>query len=100
MGQTVPRWAEALLAGIQPLAQQFAGFEKWYGLFRNVDGLAGSGIASLPSISPFDRKGPETAQFNPITSRQGGGDLIKNSGHDTLNVALVEMGIQLCQAGN
>ena len=43
---------------------------------------------------------PKAAQLDPVAAGQGLCDLIENCRYDAINVALVQMRIELCQSQN
>src|SRR5580700_3986212 len=80
---------------VQPVAQLLAGLEKRDVLLADVDAVAGARVAPDAGIAALDRKRAETAQLDPVATGQGRGDLVKNRGHDDLDIALIEMRIAL-----
>src|SRR5579863_2434425 len=76
---------------VQPVAQLLAGLEERDVLLADIDTVAGARIAPDAGVAALDRERPETTQLDPVTARQGQGDLIEDRGHDDLHIALVEM---------
>ena len=56
--------------GVEALAQFLAGLEERHPLFLDEDGIAGTRVATGAGWAIFHRKRAETAQFDPISSRQ------------------------------
>jgi hypothetical protein len=83
--------------GVKPFAQLLAGLEKGNVFFRDLHACAGTRIAADTGITPFHRKGAETAQFYSITARKRGGNFIENGGDDSLDIALIEVRVDLSE---
>ena len=69
----------------------FARLEERNGLRRDMNGCTSPGIAADPRGPMFDGEGPETAQFNPVSTFQGGRNLVENGTYDSLHFAMDEM---------
>src|SRR5438270_8983461 len=85
------RQASTALALVQPFPHFFAGLEEGNGFFRDRNLCPRARIAANPSVPVLHRKGAESAQFDPVSTRQGGGNFIKDCIDDFLDVAQVEM---------
>src|SRR5258708_12260261 len=83
---------------IKPLAQLLAGLEEGNVLLLDLHAVAGARVATETRIAPLHRKGAEAAQLNAVAARQRRGDLIENGGHDTLDVALIEIRVTFSPA--
>ena len=57
----------------------------------HIDRFPGLGIAAVPGIALFHRKGPEAAQFDPVAARHGLDDLLENCVYDPLDVTPKQM---------
>jgi hypothetical protein len=84
--------------GIEPLAQLLAGLEEGNVLLRNLHAGASTRVAADAGLAAFHRKSAEAPQFYPITAREGGRDLIENCSDDALDVALIEVRIDLSES--
>src|SRR5438270_9529271 len=82
---------------IQPVAQLLAGLEERDVLLVDPHAVAGARIAPEPGIAPLDREGAEAPELDAVAARQGGGDLVENRRHDQLDIALIEMRVELGQ---
>src|ERR1700730_14936387 len=83
---------------IQPITQLLAGLEERDVLLVDAHAVAGAWVAPQTRIAPLHRKGAETSELDAVTARQRGGDLVEDCRDDQLDVALVEMRVQLGQA--
>src|SRR5260370_15880728 len=83
---------------IEPLAQLLAGLEEGNVLLLDLHAVAGARVAPETRVAPLHRKGAEAAQLDAVAARQRRGDLVENGGHDTLDVALIEMRVAVGQA--
>src|SRR3954451_12825316 len=80
-------------AAIHPLAQLLARLEIRHRLPRHRNGGAGARGPPGAGIPPLGREGAEAAQFHPVATRQGGGDLVEDGGDDQLDIRLAQMRI-------
>ena len=56
---------------------------------------AGARIAAGPRGAVLDRERAETAQLDPVATRQGGDDLVEDRVDDVLDVPLIEVRVVL-----
>ncbi len=78
---------------IKALTKFFAGLEKRRNLLVNCYVFAGAWIATHACIALFDRKSAKATQFNPVATRQGTRNLVKNRVDDLLDITLIDMRI-------
>src|SRR5436309_1962543 len=80
---------------VQPFAHFLARLEErdTFLIVRNC--RSGSRIAPVPGRTMLDREGPETAQLDPITTRQSSDDFVEYRINDVLYIPLVEMRVVL-----
>jgi hypothetical protein len=89
--------AGALIAGVQPLTQFLAAFEKRHLLGLYGHGFTGSGIPPDTRVSTPSRKGAKAAQFDAVSLCKGIRDFIENRIHDTLDITRIEVWIPIRQ---
>jgi len=85
---------------VEPIAQLLSGLEERRVLLADLNAVTGARVAADAGIAKPDRKRAEAAQFDTITAGHGGGNLVKDSANDYLNVALIEMPVSLGQPVN
>src|SRR5712671_3497233 len=85
------------LWGIQAVAQLLAGLEERDVLLVDPHAVAGARVAAEPRIATLDRKCTKASELDAIAARQGGADFLEDRRHDQLDVALIEMRVQLGQ---
>lgn len=78
-------------ARIKALAQFLAGLEEGNPFFLDEYTVAGPRVAAGPRGPVFHRKRAKTAQFDPVSARQGICDLIENRIDDIFDVTVIEM---------
>jgi len=78
---------------VQTLAHLFTRLEKRHHLFDDRHLISRARIASGSRGALFRRKSAKSAQFDPLTPRETGSNLIEDSVDDVFNIALIEMGI-------
>src|ERR1700722_20746786 len=76
---------------VQAFTHFLAGLEKRHALLVDRYMRAGARIASRSRRAMFYRKRAETAQLDPIASRERRDDLIENRVHNVLHIPLIEM---------
>jgi hypothetical protein len=72
------RCQQLLGAGIDGLAQGFAGFEMRHALFRNGHAFAGARVTPHARGPVVDREAAKAAYLNPVTAHQSIADRVKN----------------------
>jgi hypothetical protein len=72
------RCQQLLGAGINGLAQGFAGFEMRHTLFRNGHAFAGARVATHTGRPVIDREAAKAAYLYPVTAHQGIAHGVKN----------------------
>src|SRR5258707_9133465 len=88
------------VVAIQTLAHFLARLEKRDALLIDRHMRAGARIAAGAGGAMLHRKRTESAELDPVASRQGGDDLIENRVHNILDIPLVEMRVVLGDALN
>src|SRR5882672_3086870 len=83
---------------VQAFAHFLAGLEKRHALLIHRNMRPGARIAPRTGWTVLHRKCPETAQLDPVTSRQSGHDLIENRVHNVLYIPLIEVRVMLGDA--
>jgi hypothetical protein len=72
------RCQQLLGAGINGLAQGFAGFEMRHALFRNGHAFAGARVATHAGRPVIDREAAKAAYLYPVTAHQSIAHGVKN----------------------
>src|SRR5882672_6618843 len=88
------------VVAVQTFAHFLAGLEKRNALLIHRHMRPGARIAAGTGRTVLHRKCPETAQFDPVATRQSRDDLIEDRIHDVLHIPLIEMRVVLGDALN
>ena len=65
---------------------------------RDLNRIAGARVAADARVALLDRERAEAAQFHPVAARKRRGDFLENRGHDTFDIAMIEMWIEFRDA--